>query len=768
MIVLAVVVAAVCAGAASGGWERLVSGGFDASGTEAARADAYAVSRFEAGTPHLTLLVRGHIPVDAPASVRAGRDLTGRLARAKGVVSVTSYWEGRDPALRSTGGREALVTAVLAGGEDQRVRTARRLVPGLTGEQDGLWVEVTGPARVGGEAVDRARDDLVRAELLTAPVVFLMLVFAFRSVLAALLPVLVAAVSSLIALALLRPLTAWVDVSTFAPNLTSALAFGLAVDYCLFLLARFRRERAAGLEQRAAVAATMRTAGRTVAFSVVTVALVMSSLFAFPLPFLNSMAWAGITVAVSSGIVCLLLTRAALLLAGDRLAAPRAPAGDGGWEAHAGWRRWARLVCRRPVAGLAAALIALTVMSVPLARLQAGPIDEQILPAQAPSRAAATSLTAAFPHLTPRTAVVVALPEAASASRAGAGTYGARLSRLPSVRTVDSATGRYQHGRRIAPASAPARFDRPGAGTWLAVQAGVDASSPAAGELVERIRGLPAPGGTVWVGGAAARFADTAHTLRTSAGPAAGWAMVCMAVVLLLFTRSVLVPVKAIVVGTLSLGASAGMAVLVFQDGFLAPLVGMDGRTRVVDACMLLLALCVAFALSMDYEMFLLSQIKEEHLHGADNREAVARGVERTGRLVTTAALALAVSVGALTMSSVTLLKLHGFALAFAVVLDATLVRAVLVPAAMCLTGRANWWAPARLHRLLTRWELHGTGTGTGTCISTSICHRRGPAVETDGGGADADRIPAPAERGTDHQPASGRRSIPRRGRHRP
>ncbi|MEI5035454.1 MMPL family transporter [Streptomyces sp. S1A(2023)] len=240
------------------------------------------------------------------------------------------------------------------------------------------------------------------------------------------------------------------------------------------------------------------------------------------------------------------------------------------------------------------------------------------------------------------------------------------------------------------------------------MHANADAASPAAGELVHAVRDVPAPGTTVLVGGEAARFTDTTSVLRDALGPSAAWALACMAVLLLLFTRSVLVPVKAIVVGVLSLGASAGVVVLVFQDGVLAPLVGMGSRTGPVDACMLLLALCVAFALSMDYEMFLLSHVQEEYLSGAGNRAAVEKGVEQTGRLVTTAALALAVSVGALTTSSVSLLKILGFALALAVLVDATLVRAVLVPASMCLAGKANWWAPAPLHRVLTALDLHG------------------------------------------------------------
>ncbi len=713
VLVLSAVATVVCAGVAVGLWGQLVSGGFDASGTEAVGADAYTAEVFDAGEAHLTLVVRAEGPVDAPAAAAAGRTLTRRLSQAAGVVSVASYWEGRDPLLRSAAGDSALVFAVLAGTEDQRVRTAGVLVPSLTGEQGPLRVEATGSAWMGAEIVDRTERDLLRAELVTAPLVFLMLAFAFRSVLAALLPVAVAVVSTVVALACLRPLASLVELSMFAPNLTTALGFGLAVDYCLFLLTRFRRERAAGHDVAAAARTAVRTAGRTVVFSVVTVALVMACLLAFPVPFLRSMAWAGITVAVSSGAVVLLVVPAVLLLAGDRLAGSVAgEAGaqggraGGGWEASVGWRRFAAMVCRRPAVWLVAVLVLLSVMSLPLARLHLAPIDERALPAHASSRVAATALETGFPEMAPATTLVVALPRAESGRAGEVGLYASRLSRLPAVRVVDSVAGRYRGGHRLAPA--PTTFPQGSGGTWLAVYAKVDAASPAAGELVHAVRHVPAPGTTVLVGGEAARFTDTTSVLRGALGPSAAWALACMAVLLLLFTRSVLVPVKAIVVGALSLGASAGVVVLVFQDGVLAPLVGMGSRTGPVDACMLLLALCVAFALSMDYEMFLLSHVQEEYLSGVGNRAAVEKGVEQTGRLVTTAALALAVSVGALTSSSVSLLKILGFALALAVLVDATLVRAVLVPASMCLAGKANWWAPAPLQRVLTALDLHG------------------------------------------------------------
>lgn len=723
VILLTVVAAAVSAISAAGLWGQLVNGGFDAQQTEAARADSFAAAH-HAGEPRLTLVVRANASVDAPAAALSGQTLAERVARTPGVASVNSYWTWRDPLLRSPSGDTALITVTLRGTDDQQVRTARTLVPKVVGRQGAVSVGATGWAWMAAEVVHGSERDMLRAELLTAPLVFAMLLLAFRSPTAALLPVAVAGISSLVTLAVLRPLASVVDLSVFSPNLATALGFGLAVDYCLFLLTRFRREVAAGRSVPAAVEITVRSAGRTVLFSTVAVAGAMACLFVFPVPFLRSMAWAGITVAMCSGTVCLLLVPAILHLAGGRLAGGRRGQSrwrrptqaqkptSGGWEESPGWRRLAVRVCRRPALSLAAALAVLGVATLPLNGLKVAPIDKHTLPASASSHAVAAQLDSTFPLLSPGTTATVALPYADRDDGQALATYARRLSTLPAVTTVVGAMGRYQGGRQTtpAPSSTVHRGKEEGAkGTVVSVAVAAEAGSATAANTLRAVRQLAAPpGGTVWVGGEEARFLDTTHALRRGLVPAAGWAVAGMALLLVLFTRSVLLPVKAIAVAALSLGASLGTVVLVFQYGFGANLLGMTARTGPIDACMVILALCGAFALSMDYEVFLLSHVQEEHLRGADDRAAVTRGLEQTGRLVTCAALTLTVSVGALTTSDIGLLKILGFALAVAVVIDATVVRGVLVPAAMCLAGRANWWAPAPLHRLLAGLDLHG------------------------------------------------------------
>lgn len=713
VVASACVLTVLCVVLAGGTWGRLVSGGFDASDTEAVRAEAYVADHFAAGSPQLVLLAEAHVPVETPAVARAGRTLAEQLRADPGVLSVRSYWSDADPGLRSTSGDAALVTAVLVGDDGIRTATARKVVPELTGRHGPLDVSATGTAWTATQATDRSEHDLLRAELFTAPLVYLVLVFAFRSALAALLPVLVAAVSSVLTLALLRPLASLMPVSVFATNLTTALGFGLAVDYCLFLLTRYRQETARGHAPAEAIGICLRTAGRAVIFSVATIALAMGALFVFPVDFLRSMGCAGILVTVCAGLVSLILLPALVLLLGSHLerwdplrrtAKPQGADADArSWQVSPGWRRVARAVCRRPVLLGTAALAVLFVLATPLTRLALGPIDVRTLPRSEEAHMVADKITDAFPAMAGTTAVV-ALPSGPGLSDASAlDTYARTLSALGSVQEATTATGHYQGGRRVSevPPSTYARAEA----AWVSLRLQTTPDSSAAANAVRRIRAEPVVG-TAWVGGDAARFGDTKRALRDALLPATALIALATGVLLFLFTGSVFIPLKAVLVGALSLGACSGAVVWVFQYGHGAELLGVSTLTGTVDACMLLLVFCVAFGLSMDYEVFLLSRIQEEYLRTGDNRLSVERGIECTGRLVTVAALAVAIAMAALVTSGITLLKQLGFGLAFAVMIDATLVRAVLVPAAMCVAGRANWWAPGVLRQVHGRIGL--------------------------------------------------------------
>ncbi|GGR37664.1 MMPL family transporter [Streptomyces netropsis] len=719
---LAFVVTLLLGVAGIGTHERLANGGYTASGTESERANRLLADRFGGGSPDLVLLVRAEGGVDTASARAEGRRLTLRLARAPGVGGVRSYWSGgaagTDPALRSEDGTRALVTADLTGADRDAARTAEALVPELTGRHGALRVQATGPAWVSVEAGRVSQHDLVRAEVVAAPLTLLILVLALRSLVAALVPLVIGVVAVVGTIALLRLLSHAMPVSVFAMNLTTALGFGLAVDYGLFLVTRYREELRTGKPVAVAVERTARRAGHTVAVSACTVALSMSALLVLPLPFLRSMACAGIAVALLAAATAGLLVPPVLNLLGTRVdrwdplavlrgwrrSGPGAPRADS-----PAWRTVARVVTRRPVYyGGGCALVLLLVAS-PFAHVHFGLSDERVLPAHTEAHRTSQAIREGFTSRAERNLTVVLPDVDAVRDRAALSAFARRVAALPSVArhggVLTSAGGapRPWVSAEGAPATA-ARGDRvrvaapPGPGAVLTVTGPEDPQSRAGRDLVKRLRSLPAPGERL-VTGRAAHLADTQDAVRGRLPLAAGIVAVTTWAMLFLLTGSVLLPVKALVIGALSLGTSFGLMVHVFQDGHLRRAVGEFTVTGTLDMTMPLLMFVIAFGLAIDYEIFLLSRVKEHHALTGDNRQAVVEGVARTGRLVTTGALAVAVVTGALATSGVTLLKLLGTGLAVAVLVDAVLVRGVLVPACLTLAGRANWWTPAPLAR---------------------------------------------------------------------
>ncbi|MFI9201241.1 MMPL family transporter [Streptomyces sp. NPDC053048] len=692
--VVATVLTALLAMAGTGTAQRLANGGYTATGTESARANTLLAERFGAGNPDLVLLARAPGGVDTGRARAAGRALADRLARSPGVASTRAYWRDGDPALRSADGSAALITADLAGADRDAARTAESLVPGLTGHHGVLEVSATGGAWVSVEARREGQRDLLRAELVAAPVTLLLLVVALRSLVAALVPLVIGAVSVVGTMALLRLLTYAMPVSVFAMNLTTALGFGLAVDYGLFLVTRYREELRAGRGVDLAVRRTAQQAGRTVAVSACAVALSMSALLVLPLPFLQSMACAGMAVAVFSAATATLLVPPVLTLLGHRvdrwdpLAALRPVRAAGPPRPDSPtWRAVARAVTRRPLYYGTGCALALLLLASPFAHVRFGLPDERVLPARTEAHRTSEEVRARFASSADRTVTVV-LPEAdpvrdAAALRA----YERAAAGLPSAGVV-----------RWAPAAKGAKR-----GAVLLLSGPRQAQSKAGQNLVERLRALPAPGGERLVAGRSAALTDTRAAVRARLPLAAAIAALTTWAMLFLLTGSVLLPVKALVIGALSLGTSFGTMVFVFQDGHLRDALGGFTVTGTLDMSMPLLMFAIAFGLAIDYEIFLLSRVREHHLLTGDNRRAVVEGVARTGRLVTTGALAVAVVTGALATSGVTALKLLGTGLATAVLVDAVLVRGILVPAYLTVAGRLNWWVPAWLGRAHAR-----------------------------------------------------------------
>ncbi|MEW6476152.1 MAG: MMPL family transporter [Actinomycetota bacterium] len=685
--------------------QRLSSGGFNDPVSESARAADILDARFSAGTPNLVLLVTANAgTVDDPGVAAAGTDLTGRLATEEGVTNVVSYWTlGRAAPLRSKEGRQALVLGRVPGDEDA-VRDATEGLAARYGASSGaITVGVGGAGEVFNQIEAQAERDLKRAELLTFPITVLLLVVVFGSAVAAGLPLAVGAVAVVGTLLVLRIVTAFTDVSIFAFNLTTAMGLGLAIDYSLFVVSRYREELRSGYEADQAVVRCLHTAGRTVAFSALTVAISLAALVVFPLPFLRSFAFAGVGVVLMAALGAVVVLPALLSVLGrrvDRLALfhrqPK-PVEDGFW-----YRR-ARAVMARPVRVVIVVTGLLVTLGVPFARLELGLSDDRVLSSDAAVRRVGDEIRAQFASQEAGALAVVAA--ASPGGHDGIHGYAEALSALPGVARVDAATGFYAGGRRVLPPNLlSARFVDAGGGTWLSVVPTVEPLSPEGERLVEAVRATPAPF-EVLVTGESARLVDGKASLAGRLPLAIALIVVATFVLLFLMVGSLLVPAKALILNVLSLSATFGALVWVFQEGHLAGVLDFTS-TGTISIVTPVLLFCIAFGLSMDYEVFLLSRIKEEYDLGADNDDAVAVGLERTGRIVTAAALLLALVFVAFATAEVTVVKIFGVGLALAVLVDAFLIRATLVPAFMRLAGRANWWAPKPLRRLYLRWGI--------------------------------------------------------------
>ena len=700
-------------------------GGFSDPASDSSRAAAELTGPLASGSPQVLLVLsaRPSQPgVDDPGVAAAGLALTDELRRRvaaasgqKAAATVTSYWSaGRPSPLRSRDGRAALVTARLAGSDDRAVKVLEAISKTPLVDPSGrLNVLVGGQAATFSAVSKTIQTDLARAESFAVPVMVVLLILIFGSAVAALLPLLVGVLSVLGTFLVLRLLVTVTSVSVYSTNLAISLGLGLGIDYSLFILTRFREERAGGLDPHDALLATARTAGRTVLFSAFTVAAALAALLVFPLYFLNSFGYAGIAATTIAAVGALVVLPAVILLLGDkidrfdlrrpvrrllRLGPPPTPGGSSG-----AWHRLALLVMRRPLGiGLTVAGL-LLVLGSPFLGASFGLPDDRVLPASAEAHRASDMLRSRF-TAGEATALYATATSATSAQRTSpqAASYAAALSAVPGVGRVDAATGSYAGGTQVAAAgAAAARFTASPTGTWLSVVPNIEGRSDAGEQLTAALRAVPAPFPTR-LGGAAAEFRDTKAAIGSTLPLALAIIGVVSLVVLFLFTGSVLLPIKAVVLNLLTVSATFGVAVWGFQHGHLAGVLNFT-RTGILDLTIPILVFCVTFGLSMDYEVFLLSRIREEWLATGDNRASVALGLERTGRLITAAAALLAINFIAFVTSGITFIKLLGFTAALAVVIDATLVRGVLVPAFMRVAGQANWWAPAPLRRLHAR-----------------------------------------------------------------
>jgi RND superfamily putative drug exporter len=690
----------IVAAAALGGnvSSRLSQGGFDAPSEQSVHAADVLASEFHNGSDNVILLVhadRG--TVDSPAVAAAGRALTRRLASEPHMANVMSYWSlASVPILRADGGAAALVVGRIVGDQDQVTRREPAIAAAVAHPGGPISVQVGGFGAAFHEVNTVVEHDLLRAEAFAVPLTLLLLLFVFGSLVAAAMPLTIGGVAVVGTLLTLRVLDGLTPVSVFAVNLTTVLGLGLAIDYSLFIVSRFREELANGREVGPALEETLAHAGRTVAGSALTVAAAVSALLVFPLMFLRSFAYAGIAVSVLAGLAALVVLPAALAVIGPRINAltiwrrsVRPPA-DGFWS------KMARGVMRRPVAVIVAVTAVLLVVASPFLHLRLGYLDDRVLSSSDQVRQVDDTLRSDFGQGQTDALQVVA-PQADRVSPSVRASYAARLSELPGVTRVDAASGVYFHGVRLpAPAAYTAQFNG-GDGTWYSVVPRGNALSAAGTRLVAAIRDGPAPF-AVLVGGLPAGLADSTGVINDYLPLALFLVAGITFVLLLLLFRSVFIPLKALALNALSLAAMFGAMVWIFQDGHLSGLLGFTPTGALVDT-MPVLMFCVAFGLSMDYEVFLVSRMKELHDKGVAHNDAVAGGLQYTGRIITAAALLMSIVFFGLVTSGIAFMKLFAVGLTLAVLLDAFVIRGMLVPTVMKLAGEAAWWAPRFLRR---------------------------------------------------------------------
>jgi RND superfamily putative drug exporter len=697
--------------------DELAAGGFFDPGAESTLAKQAIVKEFPLSAQSdfaIVVTAKNGKNVDDAAVQAAGKDLTARLGREPGVLTSSSYWSlSSVRQLRSRDSRQALIFATLRGTDDQKLETSGVLSPLYNIETDVISTDVTGEAEVTRQISDQAEKDLARADLLTAPLTFVALVVVFGGLVAAGLPLAVGILAVLGTFVVLKGIAQFTDVSVFSLNLTTGMGLGLAIDYSLFVVSRYREELGRGVSPPVAVGRSMQTAGRTVAFSAGTVAISLAVLAIFPMPYLRSFAYAGVAVVALAAIASIIVLPSVLAVLGPRIEKGRLfkvrDTTDGGF-----WRHQADRVMRHPVPYAVAVSLVLILLAIPFFHVDVGLPDDRVGPKSMSSRTATDAVRHNFASRE-ADALQVRIPDVdVTKDKTAIDKFAKDLSNIKGVVRVDGVTGYYGDvvgdGKRLPPFVAPEvlpelakRFvAQPGRrGTYLSVVPNVEPFSPEGEKLVRDVRAVPAPFKKFEVAGLSAQLVDTKDAVISRLPIAIGFIALATFVLLFMMTGSVLVPVKALVLNILSLTATFGATVWIFQDGHLSDLLGFT-PTGTIDVFTPILMFCIAYGLSMDSEVFMLSRIKEEYDLEHDNEHAVAIGLAKTGRIVTAAALLLTIVFAGIATSQVALLKAFGIGLALAVIVDAFLIRATLVPAFMRLAGRVNWWSP----RWLRRWHL--------------------------------------------------------------
>ncbi len=661
-------------------FSRFDSGGYSDPNSDSAKVFEYLEDTFGVKDPAVVItLESSQGSVDNEATVAAATSLESNLRNESSAENVISYWSaGRNPAFKSTDGTSAYIFVYLKSDDFTEIDSLGGYYQDkYEGTFQNERIRVAGGAVFANAINGRIQDDLKLSEAISIPLTFIMLVLVFGALVASAMPLVIGVTAILGTFFGLYLLTLVTDVSIFALNLTTGLGLGLGIDYALLIVNRFREEIARGISREDAIVNTMRSAGKTVFYSGLTVVLTLISLAFFPMNFLKSMGYAGAIVVALAVVGALIPLPALLMMLGEKVnkgvvrKSGLAPKEDGGWAS------LSRFVMKRPIPVVAFSLIVLGLMIAPLNNVKFSQVDSRVLPASDPAYQASAFIEEKFPGQEGNPIEII-FPNAGNQIES-VNAYAAKLAQVKDIVRVGTPDVKGEAVRLIAVHSMAPR-------------------TPEAQDLINRIRAIDSPI-EVLVGGIAADYADTQDGIAQTLPWVFLWIAITVLVLLFLFTGSVLLPIKAIILNFASLAATIGVLTLIFIEGKFTFLVGDFIQTGSLDTSTLVLIAVVAFGLSMDYEVFLLSRIKEEHDAGKSNVESVALGLQKSARIITAAAFILAIVFAAFIISGVTSIKSMGFGIAFAILLDATLIRALLVPALMRLFGDWNWWAPKALRR---------------------------------------------------------------------
>jgi RND superfamily putative drug exporter len=684
-VILFIVGILVAGGFGSLAFSRLDSGGYSDPNSDSYKVYTYLTEELKLSDPAVVIIVdSGSTDVTDPVVAQKGIALEKKIAQEEGVTKTLSYWtSGGEATLKSNDGKAAFIL-VYGEGEaftPESQKLGKLMQEKYDGSYEGLTLYAGGVGVVGHAITKKISDDLKIAELISIPLTFILLVLVFGALAASAMPLIVGVAAILGAFFILYLFTLFTTVSIYALNLTTGMGLGLGIDYALLIVNRFREELHRGKNVEDSIVTTMATAGKTVFYSGMTVLVTLLSLTFFPLPFLQSFGYAGVSVVALAVIGALFGLPPIMALLGDRIdkgvvrKSAITPKEDGRWA------KTARLVMKRPVSAVVLSVVILGIMAAPIANIKFSQGDSRMLPADNKAAFATALQAERFPGQTGTPIEIIVIDGADKLEEIN--TYSQKLSQVAGIVGVVPPQTIGNDVRVVAYQEMLPR-------------------TPESQQLIQNVRNVDSPQGTL-VGGVAADYTDSQNGISRTLPWALAWIILSVLVLIFVFTGSIILPIKAVILNFLSLGATMGVLTWVFVDGNMQWLVGSFTVTGTLDTSIVILIAVVVFGLSMDYELFLLSRIREEHLAGKSNVESVAIGLQRSARIITAAAVLLAVVFGAFVTSGVTSIKTMGFGVALAVMLDATIVRGLLVPALMRLFGENNWWAPKSMQRFTLR-----------------------------------------------------------------